>query len=103
MKSSKLFLPKFIRIFGVVLSITIIGVALWIYIPETYDPQSGLSVDGLGRPLHSGMTSIFGLEKTPGLIWELIDTAIAILLFSFCSYLFYLSERLRESSTEGNN
>ena len=50
--------------------------------------------DGLGRQLHEGST-VFGLDRSPGLLWELVDTTAALVVFSLVCALYKLEEWLR--------
>lgn len=96
-RTTKIPLAKLISLSAWLLSLGLVAFGIWIYLPQRYDPKSAMWFDGLGRQLHPGMTSVFGLQRTPGLHWELIDTAAAILLFSLCAWLFRLAKRLRQS------
>ena len=76
----------------------VLAVAGWVYIVESYDPITGTSYDGLGRELHGGST-ILGLDQSPGMLWELFDTAAALLVFSSVYGLYKLGEWLRQRGT----
>ncbi len=75
------------------LGAAVVMVALWIYGADRYDPAVGLYFDGLGRELHEGF-SISGSDLTPGILWELVDTVIAIALVGVCAGLHSLGRRL---------
>jgi hypothetical protein len=72
----------------------VLAFAAWTYLVETYDPITGAYYDGLGRELHGG-SGVLGLDRSPGLGWELIDTSAAMVVFSMVYGLRKLGERLR--------
>ena len=76
----------------VAFAVAAVGGALWIYVPETYDPATGRYFDGLGRELIGG--GFLG-DRSPGLLWEVVDIFAAAILYGFIHCLFVLSRRLR--------
>lgn len=82
-----------LRCFAWTLVVLAIGAALWIYVPQRYDSNTGLYFDGVGRELHSG-SGPFGF-KGPGLLWEALDVVVAVGIFGFVQVLFVLARRLQ--------
>jgi len=95
MNKMTLLLARLTTVFACVLSISFVLIALWAFTFERYSPESGKYFDGFGRELHpGGLGNLYGGEHSPGLLWEVVDTVAAILLFGICSSLFVLARRL---------
>jgi hypothetical protein len=77
--------------------ISLIAVALWAYLVDHYDPATGAYFDGFGRQLY-GNIGIFGRNQSPGLIWELVDSGIAIVAFVITTSLFSFGTKLKRTS-----
>ena len=76
---------------------SIIAIALWAFLVDRYDAATGTYFDGFGRQLH-GNAGIFGRELSPGLIWEIFDTGIAIVAFGIATSLFSFGTKLKRAS-----
>jgi len=92
------------RIIGTIMQATacvigafLIAIALWAFLVDRYDPATGMYFDGFGRQLHRS-AGIFGRDLSPGLVWEIIDIAIAIVSFAVISSLFSLGAKLKRYS-----
>ncbi|MEW6172857.1 MAG: hypothetical protein AB1510_07275 [Bacillota bacterium] len=80
-----------------ILGATLIAVALWAFLVDRYDPTTGTYFDGFGRQLH-GNAGIFGRDQSPGLIWEIVDTGIAIVAFGITTGLYSFGTKLKRAS-----
>jgi len=77
-----------------VLGALLIAIALWVFLVDRYDPATGMYFDGFGRQLYRS-AGFFGRDLSPGLVWEIIDTAIAIVSFGVITSLFSLGTKLK--------
>ncbi len=91
----KLIVARIVAVVAWGLSGSVIALAFYVYLIDRYDPATRRWNDGFGRELHRDMWSAFGTELTPGILWEITDTAVAIVLFGICAGLFALARRLR--------
>jgi len=82
------------QVMACVLGAFLITIALWAFLVDRYDPATGKYLDGFGRQLHKS-AGIFGRDLSPGLIWEIFDTAIAIASFGVITGLFSIGNRLK--------
>ena len=75
----------------------VIAIALWAFLIDRYDPASHTYFDGFGRQLHEN-AGIFGRDLSPGLIWEIVDTGIAIVGFGITASIFSFGTKLKRAS-----
>jgi hypothetical protein len=105
MRSPRMPMPKAIAAKAVnavawSLSIVIIGTGLWAFAFDRYVPSTERYYDGFGRELHPSVLSSPGAELSPGMLWEIADTVIAIVLFGVCGSLFAFGSRLKRTSND---
>ncbi len=93
----KQFIGTFIQTLACILTAALIAIGLWAFLGDRYDPITGMHFDGFGRKLYSN-AGCFGRDLSPGLIWEVADTGIAIVAFSIIVGLFSLGKKLKRSS-----
>ena len=93
------FAGRFITVFAFILAISLALSAFWLFSIERFDPISNKWFDGLGRELHPG-PGAHGVEYYPGLLWQIVDTVVGILLFGICAGLFKLGRSLKKSASE---
>ena len=92
------------RLIGTILQATacifgaaLIAIALWAFLIDRYDPATQTYFDGFGRQLNEN-TGIFGRDLSPGLIWEIVDTGIAIVGFGITTSIFSFGTKLKRAS-----
>jgi len=76
---------------------SLIAIALWAFLVDRYGPATGTYFDGFGRQLHDS-AGMFGRDLSPGLIWEIVDTGIAIVAFGITTGLFSFGTKLKKDS-----
>ncbi len=104
MRNPKMLVAKMTTVLAWGLSITFVAVAIWAFAIDNYDPKSGRYFDGFGRELRpSSIPGPHGTELSPGLLWSVADTLIAILLFGLCSSLFVFARRLRRDAHDDDS
>jgi len=80
---------------GLIIAIAAIGVAFWMFTFERYDPVTQRWFDGFGRELTLNLPRPMGTEKSPGILWNVVDTVVGISIFSICAGLLALGHRMR--------
>lgn len=80
------------------LSVLIVGIGIWVFAFDRYNPTSKQYYDGFGRELRpSAFPGPYGMELSPGFFWEIVYTIVGITLFGICASLFAIGERLKQS------
>jgi hypothetical protein len=92
----KLCVGKGIQAAAVITGLVLLVIIFWLFVIERIDPDTGQRFDGLGRPLRPAIVQPFGRELSPGFMWEVIDTAVAIVVFGGLYYIFNLGRHLKE-------
>ena len=72
----------------------LIAIAAWAFLVVRYDPSTGSYIDGFGRKLYEN-AGVFGEDLSPGVLWEIFDTGIAIISFGIITGLYSLGTRLK--------
>jgi hypothetical protein len=76
----------------------LLALAVWLFLVDRFEPGTGMHFDGLGRELHHG-AGLLGRDRSPGLLWEIVDTAVAIAAFSAIARLYSYGSELKERRT----
>jgi hypothetical protein len=92
--SGKQLVGKILQITGCILGASLIALALWVFLVDHYDPTTGIHYDGFGRQLYAS-SGFFGRELSPGLLWEIVDTGLAIVAFGIVSGLFSVGTKMQ--------
>ena len=94
-----LFFSNVIRYLAIGLTVGAIAAAVWIYVPDRYDPATSRFYDGLGRELYAGALIPFG-ERGPGLLWEVVDLVVAVMTLGGISQMLRFSTSLRKRAVQ---
>jgi hypothetical protein len=92
----KQLIGKILQTTACILGATFIVAALFGFLVEIYNPTTGIYLDGFGRQLHA-TTGFFGRDLSPGLIWEIVETGVAIVAFGIVSSLYSFGTKLRKA------
>ncbi len=87
---------KIVQAVAVILGVAVISIALWAFLIDRYDPSTGMYYDGFGRQLYDS-TTVIGVGMSPGLMWGIVDTVIAIIVFGLIAKLFSFGAELQET------
>jgi len=95
--SGKRLIGTLVQAIACILGATLIAIALWAFLVDRYDPATGSCFDGFGRQLY-GTSGFYGRDLSPGMIWEIVDTVIAIVAFGIITGLFSFGTKLKSFS-----